>query len=255
MMLHLRRLLLDPHSRGSDEAAPGWWEIHARAIRRKGLVRRIHEEWYQQLAGWLPDRPGPVVEIGSGGGGFSDTVPTAVRTDCPARPGIQLGVDATALPFGGSSLRALVLINVFHHLSRPREFLSGALRALRPGGRVLLLEPWITPWSRFIYRTFHHEPCDPEAIGWDSAVASTLSGANEALAWIVFSRDRARFEAEFPGLSLLSVRPQMPAIYLLSGGIASRPLAPGAAAPFLRWLERPFDEKAAMFAAVVLERR
>jgi hypothetical protein len=51
----LVRLLLDPQSRDSDEAAPGWWEIYARAIRRKGLVRRIHEEWYRQLAAWLPD--------------------------------------------------------------------------------------------------------------------------------------------------------------------------------------------------------
>jgi hypothetical protein len=54
-----------------------------------------------------------------------------------------------------------------------------------------------------------------------------MSGANGALPWIVFERDRDRFEKEFPGLRLRSIRYHTPLRYLLSGGVSRRNLAPG----------------------------
>ncbi|MFQ5521916.1 MAG: hypothetical protein ACE5FK_10990, partial [Candidatus Methylomirabilia bacterium] len=41
----------------------------------------------------------------------------------------------------------------------PLRFLDEAARILHPGGRVAMLEPWITPASFMLYRYLHHEGC------------------------------------------------------------------------------------------------
>lgn len=252
--MHPVGLLADPLVRGLAPGDPFWWERHARLAREKGLLRRILDAWYREVRRELPRPPGRVLELGSGGGFLAEVLTGALATDLFPRRGLDAAVDAARLPVRDASLRGLVLVNVFHHLPRPADFLRSAVRALRPRGRVVLVEPWITPFSRLVYGRFHHEPCDPEAQSWESPVGGPLDGANEALAWIVFHRDRMSFEREHPGLRLLTIRPQMPLTYLLSGGFSFRPLAPGAAFPVLRLLERPFDRIAAMFAMVVLER-
>ncbi len=29
-----------------------------------------------------------------------------------------------------------------------------------------MIEPWVTPWSRIIYKYLHHEPFDPHETEW-----------------------------------------------------------------------------------------
>jgi hypothetical protein len=120
-----------------------------------------------------------------------------------------------------------------------------------------MIEPWSTPWSRFIYTRFHHEPFEPGAANWEFQPAGPLSGANGALPWIVFERDRASFAREFPTLRLLRVEPFMPFAYLLSDGVGMRSLAPGIAYRVTRWLEGalgPMQAACAMFALIVTEK-
>ena len=49
------------------------------------------------------------------------------------------------------------MVDVLHHLPKPLEFLAEAGRILRPGGRIAMIEPWITAPSYLLYRYFHHE--------------------------------------------------------------------------------------------------
>ena len=58
-----------------------------------------------------------------------------------------------------------------------------------------MIDPWLSPWSKFVYKRFHHEPFRPEAR--DCAHSRPLSGANGAIPWIVFVRDRHIFESAF----------------------------------------------------------
>ena len=50
------------------------------------------------------------------------------------------------------------MFDVLHHLERPRLFFQEAERVLGPGGRVVMIEPAITPLSGLFYRNFHPEP-------------------------------------------------------------------------------------------------
>src|SRR5439155_23872513 len=104
----------------------------------------------------------------------------------------------------------------------------------------------------------HHEPFDPEAREWNiGAGGGPLSHANGALPWILFARDRARFEREFPAWRLASISVSMPFRYLLSGGVSMRNLAPGWTFGLWRAVERalsPWMDRLGLFARVVLER-
>jgi hypothetical protein len=68
-------------------------------------------------------------------------------------------------------------------------------RALKPRGRVCLIEPYVGPLSRLI-RPHHHESWDEEG-GWTTAASGPADRANMALPRITFTRDRTRYEAGF----------------------------------------------------------
>jgi SAM-dependent methyltransferase len=255
--MSLRSLLAHPTTRGLDIDSPATTALRREIVREKGFLRRLYEEWYGCIREALPAAPGTVVELGSGAGFMAEHIDGLVTSEVFATPGAQLVLDGARLPFASDSLRAIVMTDVFHHIAAPRAFLAEAHRALRPGGRVVMIEPWVTGWSRFVYRRFHHEPFEPGAAAWEFPSTGPLSGANGALPWIVFQRDRAVLEREFPALRVLEVRPLMPMAYLWSGGVGMRSLLPGIAYRPWRALERalpPLERRAAMFALVVVER-
>jgi hypothetical protein len=51
------------------------------------------------------------------------------------------------------------MVDVLHHLPKPLQFLAEAGRILHPGGRIAMIEPWITAPSYLLYHYFHHEDC------------------------------------------------------------------------------------------------
>ena len=116
-----------------------------------------------------------------------------------------------------------------------------------------MIEPWVSKWSSFVYPRLHHEPFDPSAKVWEFSTSGPVSGSNQALPWIIFERDRAVFEREFPEWRIVEIQPIMPLRYLVSGGLTTRNLFPGWSYGFWKWVEGglPF---AAMFAFIALER-
>jgi hypothetical protein len=116
-----------------------------------------------------------------------------------------------------------------------------------------MIEPWWTPWSEWVYTHLHSEPFSPGS-EWGIPNTGPLSGANGALPWIVFHRDRALFETRFPQWHLKNIEPMMPFSYLLSGGVSMRSLMPGWTYRSVRAVERMLDQKClAMFALIELE--
>lgn len=251
----LQRLLAEPVSRGLPVDSPEAPRIHRELLERKGLLRRIHEEWGRWIAASLPAGDGPVLEIGSGGGILARSVPGLVTSDVQALPWVDRTLDALELPFDAGSLRGIVCINAFHHLPDPPAFLAEAARAVRPGGRLLMVEPWPTWWSTRIYRRLHHEPFDLAAPP-RLEPGHPMVAANGALPWIVLRRDVGRDAGPSNAWDIGSIETTMPLCYLLSGGLSTRSLLPGVAKPLVRGLERLLGlERQGLFARIVLERR
>lgn len=247
--------LSHPLTRGMSLDDPRTTELRRKIIQEKAFLRKLYAEWYSLVLNSL-SRKDDVLELGSGAGFIKEYLPSTITSEVFEAEGIDRIVDACRIPFQDQSLDAIVLIDVFHHIPDVERFLSEGSRCLRPGGRLVMIEPWRTVWSEWVYTKWHHEPFLPDAEQWSLPLgAGALSGANIALPWIVFSRDRSRFEAKFPSLCLKSVRPLMPLAYLLSGGISLRRLLPGTAYSLVRRIERFIGERRlAMFALIEVER-
>jgi SAM-dependent methyltransferase len=170
---------------------------------------------------------------------------------------IDVCFDARSLPFRENSLKGIVMLNVFHHIPSAAVFLADAQRCLKRGGVVVMIEPWITVWSNWIYKLLHHEATDTSQRGWDFESSGPLSGANQALPWIFFQRDRVLFERQFSNLRIEAIRPHTPLRYLASGGLSHKATAPMVwYEPLVRLEARtqPLREVFSMFATIVLRR-
>lgn len=230
-------------------------EAHARLIQSKHFLKRVYLDFYRELARRVGPG-GPIVELGSGGGCIKEVIPAAVTSDVVAAPGVDRVFSATDTPFEDESIGAFVMLDVLHHIPQPRAFFREAVRCLRPGGKVVMIEPAHTVWSRFIYTHFHHEAFVPQA-GWELDKEGPLSESNQARAWIIFHRDREIFAREFPALEVVELRLHSPLRYILSGGLSWPSLAPGWLYPAVQGLEgllRPANRWIAMFETIELRK-
>jgi SAM-dependent methyltransferase len=217
-------------------------------------LRRVYQEWFR----WLLDAVAgltPVVEVGSGPGFFKEFTPRLVATDITPGARADVRCDACALPFGTGTVGALVMVDALHHLPRPLDFMAEAARVLRPGGRLAMVEPWITPASFLLYRFFHHEDC---RLGVD--VARPFGGpgkraldGNSAIPRLVLDRWRRS-----PGpLRLIRTRTFVGLPYLFTFGFQrARPLpkALGAVAELLERATPPLRPLAASRVLAVWEK-
>ncbi len=253
----LKRWLAHPLLHGLDVDDPRTTALRRQIIQNNRFLRQIYQEWYDALIALLPDGPGAVLELGSGAGFLAEMIPGLITSEVFWCEHIRLVVDGRRLALGDAQLRAIVMTDVLHHVPDVRAFFAEAARCVRAGGALVLIEPWVTRWSRIIYSRLHHEPFRPQTPEWEFPAQGPLSSANGALPWIVFERDRLRFEREFPQWRIAMIKPFMPFRYLVSGGVSLRALMPGWTFGAWRGLERmidPWMKTWAMFALIVLRR-
>ncbi|MBM4024783.1 MAG: class I SAM-dependent methyltransferase [Planctomycetes bacterium] len=238
-----------------DEAARTG--VHARIIQSKPLLRRVYLEFYRQFLRAVPEPQGKVlVELGSGGGFIKEVIGNVITSDVLELPHVDRVFSATQMPWDEGSVDAFFLIDVLHHIGDPRSFFREALRCLKVGGQVVMIEPANTLWARFLFRNFHHEAFDPEA-PWSRTTAGPLADANGALPWIIFRRDREVFERQFPALRIVRLRHHTPLGYLLSGGLTLRQIVPSWAYGFIKGIEYvlyPLNGAVGLFQTIELRR-
>jgi SAM-dependent methyltransferase len=247
-----------PATAGRDVDDRETTALRREIIQRKPFLKRIYEDWYRTIAVTLPAGDVPVLELGSGAGFMRDFIPTVIASDIQHVPAITVVADATRLPFRDASLGGVAMTNVLHHVADVRAFFTDAARCVRSGGAIVMIEPWVTPWSSFVYSRVHTEPFEPNAADWTLPLRGPLSGANGALPWILFQRDRARFEREFPSWRVAQIQPHTPFRYLVSGGVSLRTLTPAFTYRAWQLFERmltPLMSRIGMFATIVLIRQ
>jgi SAM-dependent methyltransferase len=208
----------------------GRFEEHRRAWEGNPALRTLYAEWYGRLAAELPPPAlGPRLELGSGPGFARQFIPDLELSDIVRAPWHDREASADALPFGDATLGALVLFDVLHHLPDPRRFFTEATRVLRPGGRIVMCEPYVSPLSYPVYKFLHDEPL---ALGVDPLAPAGTNGArdpfdsNQAIPSLLFGRRRRAFAEAFPELAVRSVARLSGPSYPASGGFSRRPLLP-----------------------------
>lgn len=235
---------------------PGMVIEHSKTIQQNKFLKMLYRDFYNRL---IPtDIPtGQIIELGSGGGFIKEIIPTVKTSDVVAGPGIDMVFSALNLPFKNNSIAAFVMLNTFHHFKEPEMALSEMSRCLMPGGKIIMVEPFNSPWGSFFYRNFHYEGFDPEA-GWSIEGQGRLSDANNALPWIIFVRDRKKFLGKFPILNIINLELHTPVAYLISGGLNHAPFLPHWFFPAIKFVESilsVFKTKLAMFFTVEIQKQ
>jgi SAM-dependent methyltransferase len=208
--------------------ASGTLQAQRAAWDRRPLLRLLYRDWFRRIERELSAMPGPTVELGAGIGAFKEFRPETVSTDALPSAWADAVVDAEELPYDDGSVANLVMVDVFHHLPRPGRFLSEAGRALAPGGRVVMVEPYCSPVSTPLYRRFHQERTDLSAdpFGGDALSSDEPFEGNQALPTLVFWRGLERYRAAHPELEVTHRERLALLAYPLSGGFTRRPLVP-----------------------------
>jgi SAM-dependent methyltransferase len=191
-----------------------------------------------------------------------DFAPDVLSFDIVQEPWLDFVADAQSLPLADGCAANVVMLDVLHHIQYPVRFLREAARVLRPGGRLVFVEPGITPVSSVFYRLFHEEPVDMSV---DSLADGEIDSdkdpydSNQALPTLLMTRHAARRSAAVPKLVALQARWLSLFAYPLSGGFKPWTLlTPGLARGLLALedrLERPFGALLGFRLMAVLERR
>lgn len=219
------------------EAARARFARHRAALADNPALRELYARWYRQVGARLPARDlGPWIELGAGPGLSAEFIPGLVRTDLVGAPWLALRTSAEALPFASARVGALVLFDVLHHLGSARAFFQEADRVLRPGGRVVLCEPCVSPLSYPVYRFLHEEGLSYRGDPWEAAIdgpgrpsaaapRDPFAG-NQAVPTRLFSDGGTELARRFPRLAMIERRRFAGLSYPLSGGFGRRPLLP-----------------------------
>lgn len=258
MLNKLKSYLVHPLARDLNIDASETAIIRKRIIREKPFLRMVYHEWYQSIINSLPrDKTGPILELGSGGGFLKDYMPGLITSEILQIDDVDIILDGQWLPFKKATLQGIVMVDVFHHMPCTKSFIADAAFCVKPGGFMIMIEPWNTQWSQLVYRYLHHEPFNPTVKNWEFSKGGPLSQANSALPWMVFERDRNKFEREFPQWLIHEKTLHTPFCYLISGGVSWRSFMPDRLFKACRKIEdllHPWMHHLAMFAKVVLFR-
>ena len=212
---------------------------HRRLWGAKPVLARVYEPWFSALLDAAP-RGARVLEVGAGPGFLGQAARARrpdlrwIASDLHAAPWNTLAADAGRLPLAAASLDAVVGLDVLHHLAAPADFFREAARALRAGGRIALVEPWITPFSWPIYRFVHQEHCRLSVDPWDPFPAHGKDSfdGDAAVPWRMV-RDTPAERWNELGLRPPRVARLNAFAYLLSLGFRPASLLPAGAAPAL----------------------
>lgn len=236
----------DPNQQHLDEILE-----NQKAWDSKPRIQKIYRDFFQRVNRQLSspqigDRV--VVELGSGMGRLKSVIPDLVTTDIFPNPWIDQVCSAYHMPFEDGTVTDLVLIDVFHHLERPVAFFHEATRVLVPGGRVIILDPFISILSTPVYGWVHHEPIGkPSDIQLDAA-PPTHPGyyAAQGNATHLFFRNCTNL-TNIP-LNISHRESWSCLEYFLSGGFSKPALIPESCNGFLKLLDRGLSKFPALFA-------
>jgi SAM-dependent methyltransferase len=229
-----------------------------RIWRSKRILKRLYDKWCGAIAEAL--NPGNTLELGGGSGNLKDFFPHTISSDVVYVPWLDAVLDAHELPFRKNSFENIVLFDVLHHLIAPALFFHEAKRVLRPKGRIVIMEPYVSWCSFFVYRFLHAEgmnwPVDPFQIDRSGEKRNPFSG-NQAIPTLMFEKYRTRFIEDFPRLKIIMEEKLDFFIYPLSGGFHNPSLCPLFLYPVLEYLERllrPLNRFMAFRLFVVIEK-
>jgi SAM-dependent methyltransferase len=122
---------------------------------------QIYLSWlYQKIATRLNPNAG-TLEIGAGAGISEEFLKNIdiLKTDILSWEGNSVlgNIDAEKLPFSDGEFSNVIAVDVLHHTNSPVNVVIESLRVLKNGGKLIIVEPYVSLFSYPIYKLFHDE--------------------------------------------------------------------------------------------------
>lgn len=255
-------MLRDPILNGVDVDCKERLYLHKKMLEKKHMLREVFNEFhdlFRKLEQIYLCRSGLEVEIGAGVSPMRSSYPNVLATDIVDAPTLDLIINAEAMNFEDSSIKVIYGQNCFHHFPHPDKFLHELERVLLPGGGAILLEPYYGPFAHFMYkRLFRTEGFDINQKTWETPIIGPMNGANQALSYIVFIRDRSLFLQMYPSLQIVHQETVGNYLkYLISGGLNFRQLLPDSFTGLINVLEKaisPLNRWIALHHVIVIRK-
>jgi len=203
-------------------------DSHRAIWSRRRLTRHLYTGWYGDIKKELSGR-GLAVEIGAGTGNFKEFMPQSVSSDLVWCEWLDMVHDAMYMPYRDSSVGDFVLIDAIHHIHDPVRAIREMERCLKRGGRIVILDVFISPFSYLYYNFFHKEDLDLSADLFnvkDAATEKEPFESNQAIATLLFFKKLDEFASRFPSLRLRKREVREFLLYPLSGGFEGAQLVP-----------------------------
>jgi SAM-dependent methyltransferase len=235
-------------------------EKHKRIWQEKKILRIIYSEWYSRIISDLKETESKTVELGAGSGNFKEFKPNVVSADIDPHEWLDMVFDAHRMPFSNKTLGNIVMIDVLHHLSNPVKFLLEAGRVLEKGGKLIMLEPYPSPFSLQVYKRFHPEPFIMDADYFNKADIEPKDpwDSNQAIPYLIFFKDYEKFLHLFQHQFRVIKRQKLSfMLYPASGGFENKSLIPDLIIPIfqgIEWLLKPLRNLLAFRCYLVLEK-
>lgn len=227
------RRILDNAEKAAASAHPAhnYYKVvlrHRQEYFRRPALQAIYRHWASRIQRCLSSAKGLSIELGCGCGALSHHL-DLTKTDIYKHDWVDEVVDACDMPYKDGDVANLVAIDVLHHLPDPSRLLSEANRVLTDGGHLVMLEPYISFFSYFIYRFIHHEPLDKNVSPFEPTTLvdkESAEACNEAIPTLLFVQHRREVHRRWPQLPIISLEFSDALVYPLIGGFSHRSWLP-----------------------------
>ena len=223
--------------------------------------KKILLSWYKDIYNFMKENISPLetsVEIGSGSSRLHEYIDGLIKSNIIFIRENDIVFSCYEMPFKDNSVGNIIMISVFHHLQYPELFLKEAERVLKPGGRLLISDPYISLLSFPLWRYLHPEGCDTGRTGFDvEGPPNPLTDANSANATLIFNSGAKKFNRENGRLKLHAVKYHSKLKYWIAGGYNFPQFIPTCLLPLLDFTERVFsvlDRWTASFMYVIVRK-
>ena len=234
---------------------------HRKVWNEKKLLREIYSEWYQKIINDLSLSVGKTLELGGGGGNFKEFKPDVISADIVPLDWLDMCFDAHEMPFKENEISNIVMIDVLNHLNDPIKFLNESYRVLNTGSRIIMIEPFPSPFSLMIYKKFHPEPFD-KTVDYFSEFENNSDkdpwDSNQAIPYLLFYKFRNKFNELFGNKFKFIKKEKFSfVLYPASGGFENKQMIPDNMTGVVKLIEKslnPLKDLLAFRCYIVLEK-